>query len=512
MAANHPNMLGPPLRAKPPLRYARSATSSLPGLEQAAPRVSYSERSQSRISGHSHTPLSGRSQVSIESPLDKPLPDTPSPSKLHDFLEEDIVESYKHRTPPYDAKHPGTYQLAPSSSIWSNSSEAFVSPLTQFFGTKSDHDLKPPTYIYEQNPYAASDSRLVKPPSTLAPPKSRSNLDKSRFDFQDSSKSSLRSDTSPYSFTPSVAPSEAHSAHYKMEPKGASTVSPISPLTPLQTHIPPPASSYSSPYYPVSPRITNVVDDNGLVPSPLYSSTSKLSQISTSKNSQLGTEISPRLSSEFSIASSEKASFYSNAARDSLERFQGKNFSSPPIQNNPERHRPPHIETVQKTAPELAREYRRASLSSPRTPRTPRSPWRKSGASIQNGITSMYDTLTGLAPSISRHKPSKSVPFAATIQEGIGTPIPLDRRTPAIPKTAYQHLGAKVWELEEKGKGKQKVKDKRGFFDKVVSGGGEKKMSSKDKESAKKRDELKGKIRVIGLADRSSNGEVSNWI
>ena len=504
-------MLGPPPRAKPPLRYARSATSSLPGLEQTAPRVSFSERSQSRTSGHSHTPLSGRSQISIDSLLDKPLPDTPSPSKLHEFLEGDIIDSYKHRTPPYDAKHPNTYKLAPSSSIWSNSSEAFVSPLTQFFGTNSDHDLKPPTYIYEQNPYAASDSRLVKPPSALAPPKSRSNLDRSRFDFHDSSQSSLRSAASPYSFTPSVTPSEAHSVHYRMEPKGASTLSPISSLTPLQTHIPPPASSYSSPYYPVSPRITNVADDNGLVPSPLYSSTSRLSQTSTSKHSQLGTEISTRLSSDFSIAPSEKASIYSAAARDSLERFQGKTFSSPPIQNNPERHRPPHIETVQKTAPELAREYRRASLSSPRTPRTPRSPWRKSGASIQNGITSMYDTLTGLAPSKSKHKTSKSVPFTATIREDVGTPIPLDRRTPAIPKTAYQHLGAKAWELEDKSSGKHKVKDKKGFFDKVV-GSGEKKISSKDKESAKKREELKGKIRVIGLANQSPDGQVNSWI
>ena len=510
MAEKHPGMLGPPPRAKPPLRYARSATSSLPGLEQAVPRVSFSERSQSRVSGHSHTSLSGRSQVSIDSPRDKPLPDTPSPSKLGEFLTEDIIESYKHRTPPYDAKHPNTYKPAPSSSIWSNSSEAFVSPLTQFFGASSDHDLKPPTYIYEQNPYAASDSRLVKPPSTLAPPKSCSNLDRPHFDSHNSSHSSLRSAASPYSFTPSIAPSETHSVHYKMEPKGASTLSPISPLTPLQTHIPPPATSYSSPYYPVSPRITNVIDDNGLIPSPLYSSTSALSQISTSKYSQPGKEISPHLSREFSIVS-EQASISSMAARDSLDRFQGKTFSSPPIQNNPERHRPPHVETVQKTAPELAREYRRASLSSPRTPRTPRSPWRKSGASIQNGITSVYDTLTGLAPSKSRHKTSKSVPYAAAIREDIGTPIPLDRRTPAIPKTAYQHLGTKAWELEGKNKGKHKVKDRKGFFDKVVSGG-EKKMSSKEKESAKKREEMKGKIRVLGLANQSGDGEISNWI
>ena len=508
MAEKYPSKLGPPPRAKPPLRYARSATSSLPGLERAAPRASQSEHSQSRISSLTHTPLSGRSQTSIDSPLDKPLPDTPSPSKLRQFLEEDIIDSYKHRTPPYDAKHPNSYKPAPSSSIWSNSSEAFVSPLTQFFSTDSSADLKPPTYIYEQNPYAASDSRLVKPPSTLAPPNPRSNPDRSRFDFHDSSNSSLRSAASPFSFTPSIAPSETHSAHYKIEPQGASTVSPISPLTPLQTHALPPATSYPSPYYPVSPRITDVVDP-GLVPSPLYSSTSKLSQISTSKHSQQGTGISPRLSSEFSIASSRKVSIHSAAARDSLERFQGKTFSSPPIQNNPERHRPPPVETVQKTAPELAREYRRVSLSSPRTPR---SPWRKSGASIQNGITSMYDTLTGLAPSMSKHKPSKSVPSTSAARKAVGTPIPLERKTPAIPMTPYQHLGAKAWELEEKGKGKQKLKEKKGFFDKVVGSGGEKKMTSKEKESARKREELKAKIRVIGLADQMPDGRVNNWL
>ena len=503
MAEKYPGMLGPPPRAKPPLKYARSATSSLPGLEKAAPRASQSKRSNSRLSGQSHTPLSGRSQVSINSPLDKPLPETPSPSKLRDFLAEDIIDSYERMTPPY--KKPDT------SSVWSNSSEAFVSPVYQVLGPDSDADLQQPLYNYDPNgPYAASDSRIVKAPRT---PKTLSNLNKSRFEFRES----FHSQRSEYSFTPSVAPSETHSAYYKTESKGASAVSPICPLTPFQAQTLPPASSYSSLYYPPSPHITNVVD-HGLVPSPLYSSTSKLSQISASMQSQLGTEVSSRLSNEFSVASSRKASIHSVAARDSLDRFQGKTFSSPPIQNNPERHRPPPVEIVPKTAPELAREYRRASVSSPRAPRTPRSPWRKSGASIQSGITSMYDTLTGLAPSKSKHKSSKSVPSTTQApRKAMSTPIPLERRMPAISMTPYQHFSTKAWELEEEkaksGKQLQKAKEKKGFFEKVVSPGGEKKISSKkEKESARKREELKGKIRVIGLADQMPDGTVNHWL
>ena len=83
--------------------------------------------------------------------------------------------------------------------------------------------------------------------------------------------------------------------------------------------------------------------------------------------------------------------------------------------------------------------------------------------------------------------------------------------------TPYQHFGTKAWELEEEkaksGKQLQKAKEKKGFFEKVVSPGGEKKMSSKkEKESARKREELKGKIRVIGLADQMPDGTVNHWL
>ena len=153
----------------------------------------------------------------------------------------------------------------------------------------------------------------------------------------------------------------------------------------------------------MSPRITNVVDES-LVPSPLRFSTIDYD--------------SP--ASRFSSDSSDAGSCHSGI-RGSMKSYARKTFSK------------------RNTTPEVVDKPRLASSTKPKARLSSIASNRR--ASIQHGIEGMYETLTSFSLSPAKNKPP-SLQFESTGKVHNTREL----RSPAIPLTPYQMIGAKAFE------------------------------------------------------------------
>ncbi|KAL8951960.1 MAG: hypothetical protein Q9222_002083 [Ikaeria aurantiellina] len=287
--------------------------------------------------------------------------------------------------------------------------------------------------------------------------------------------------------------------------------------------------NHEGPPSPMSPRITDVVD-HSLVPAPL--------QFASFEESE-------RPSSRFSSSSSEIESHH-DGVRNSLKGVAWKAF---------------HFRKSSKGTDDtdwaaFTRFQEKASLT-PRRQSRIGSFVSQRRASLQNGLADMYDTLTSLTgPS----KNSKPAPIAT---KGPGKPRKPRIRSPAIPLTPYQEIGAKAFETasksskkttrsnktrsdaashvslssqDKKGQGirfsmptygtprpEEKEAKSRSVVNKlasalqsgtvqVESAVGLNTMRVKRTKSEKKRQELKGKIKVIGLGRQDGDGTSGHWL
>ncbi|KAL9101834.1 MAG: hypothetical protein Q9187_009195 [Circinaria calcarea] len=119
----------------------------------------------------------------------------------------------------------------------------------------------------------------------------------------------------------------------------------------------------------------------------------------------------------------------------------------------------------------------------------------------------MYDTLTNISIGPSKFKPSLNLKKRTT--------IPRDMRSPAIPITPYQYLGAKAWEASPKSPKPKSAKKKHFSLPSKLdsptkwyklSSRGSNKASAGEKEAEKRREELRKRIVVIGAADQFPDG------
>ncbi|KAL8799316.1 MAG: hypothetical protein Q9182_005991 [Xanthomendoza sp. 2 TL-2023] len=278
----------------------------------------------------------------------------------------------------------------------------------------------------------------------------------------------------------------------------------------------------------MSPRITDVVD-HSLVPAPL--------QFTSFAEGE-------RPRSRFSSSSSEVESHH-DGIRNSLKDAARKAF---------------HLKKESKTTHET--DYAAFDRFQERRGSTPRRQSRLGSlisqrrASIQQSIASMYDTLTSLAT------PSKGAKPPPVVTNGPARAHKPRIRSPAIPLSPYQLQGPKVWETSSKASKKTIKSDKarsegvshvsllsqdqkseirfstpiynaslvqdkkpksRSMVNKFASAfqSGTVQMESavglrtnrvKRTKSEKKRQELKGKIKVIGLGEQSAGASGSQWL
>ena len=119
-------------------------------------------------------------------------------------------------------------------------------------------------------------------------------------------------------------------------------------------------------------------------------------------------------------------------------------------------------------------------------------------ASIQKGLSTMYDTLTGLSI-----RPSR---LRSTVTASARSPIPREARSPAIPVTPYQRMGKKAWETPpQTPKLKTTKKSRFSFFPdsrNAVAMDATKRPTVRKTESEKRREALKKNIVLIGPTDQ----------
>lgn len=180
--------------------------------------------------------------------------------------------------------------------------------------------------------------------------------------------------------------------------------------------IPKPVSDYDYSPSPMSPRIIDVIDDS-LIPLPLkYNRPEETS----------------RPSSHFSSSSSELKSVH-DSVRGALRSYARKAFH------------------LQKSFDNRNKKLSRKSTSSLEIPNIISSTSRRGSrigsivnqrrASIQHGLSNMYDTLTNLSITSSKAKPALNITATKNAR------VPRALRSPAIPITPYQKLGRKAWEV-----------------------------------------------------------------
>ncbi|MCJ1374752.1 hypothetical protein MMC20_005984 [Loxospora ochrophaea] len=243
-------------------------------------------------------------------------------------------------------------------------------------------------------------------------------------------------------------------------------------------------SEHDHPPTPLSARITDVVD-HSLMPSPL-----RISQISRSE----------RPSSHFSSSSSNADSIH-DGIRGSFRAYARKVLNVPKASaEDTEKKRImsvasakyPHMNL------DLTKRSRLSSVAS------------QGSASIQQGLSNMYDTLTSLSVGSSKAKPT--IDIASTKRKDIVR----ERRSPAIPVTPYQHLGRKAWETPKSPKQKSPKKIfpflPRSRSNATRFGRPTGQDPLRRTNSERRREELKKKIVVIGATDPYSVGRVSHWL
>ena len=264
---------------------------------------------------------------------------------------------------------------------------------------------------------------------------------------------------------------------------------------------------------PISARITDVVDQS-LVPSPLRFSKS---------------DDSDRASSQYS-GNAKNGETERPVWRRSIRTSREKSFPVSKISAEEKK--------IKRALSAASAKYPHMNLQPP--------PWRErlnsvasqQRASMHQGPSNVYETLRRLSSGSGKSK------HISTAHPKKRVHIPRELRSPAIPVTAYQTYGTKAWEKSpkslkspkpklpkqkspeaqpsESGSGTSDTARKKGFpllpktlvqpIWQSVGGKGREKHSSKGKASEKRREELKKKIVVIGLADQYPDGRVSQWM
>lgn len=437
---------------KPPLRYAQSSSSSLRGLENAFPKKS---------------PLPETFPDYDAYDLDKPLPPTPRrQSSLYDLLKEDIIDSYAERGPK-DELLPSYFLLTAATYISDEPNKPREIPK----GGK--HRREPSNHL-------ASDSTRVNKWLDGTKPTTAGTHSYGGVQTQTQTESfNSPSTTEQAARNPKMA--DEHANEYR---KVLSSPHPVSPFTFRAIEY---QAEYDHPDTPISSRIADVVDGS-LLPSRLTLSVIKGQERSSSRPSRASPD-------QDAHKPTMRQSFHSHARK--------------------------VLHTPKASAEETERR-RVMSVASAKYPHmslAPPPPWRdrvssmasQRRESLQQGLSHMYDTLTNISIGPTKFKPSLNLNKRTT--------IPRDMRSPAIPITPYQYLGAKAWEASPKSPKPKSAKKKKHYSipSKLDSPTRWYKLSRKDsekasageKEAEKRREELRKKIVVLGVADQFLDGRVS---
>lgn len=391
--------MGPssPMR-RPPLQHEESASSSLNGLEKVISRGSI--------------PFDIFEDL-IEKYLDKPLPPTPrKPSSVYSRHMEEIVGSYRDSRP--------RDEIEPT--------EFFLKPTTYDSSTSRILDTRPARPQLNHQAHAESDTvvdrwhtRQRTDRTTEVRSGSASNLRRSR-----SSRIDSFVGRSPFAKPKkSTRKAETLATEYREALRGRSPAPPVIEAIPY----------YSENDYfpsPISATITDVVD-HSLMPQPL----------------RVSSFDSERPSSHFSMTSSDSdTDRVHHGVRDSLKAYARKAFHLPKASAE-DKERERIISNAEAKYPYMSppssrRPSRLGSIASQRR------------ASIQQGLSHMYDTITSLSIGPAKMKYSTDAKKRAQISKEL--------RSPAIPTTAYQQLGTKAWETPKSPKSpKLKSPSKRHF-------------------------------------------------
>ncbi|KAI4276768.1 MAG: hypothetical protein LQ337_002251 [Flavoplaca oasis] len=485
---------------RPILRHAPSTSSSLAGMEKPfrSKETSPFEIYQDPIEVY-------LDQVQ----LNKPLPPTPrKPSSVYSMHREDEREIRQHRI---------QNDLLPSS--------VFLAPSTFRSSTSRLPDTAPirPKLTREAQTHAASDpiielrrdQKEYRGASTYVP-----NLQQ-EWSIDTGSTTGTTSEEQSSISKADIA--KLHADNYASVLHARSSVLPG--FVAEEYHV-----TQHQVISPMAPRITDVTDQS-LVPAPLRFTSY---------------EESERPPSRFSSSSSEAES-HRDGIRDSLRGIARKAF-----------HHRTQSKTTDETDWAAFDRFQERRGSTPRRQSRIGSLVSQRRASIQQSIAGMYDTLASLTtPS----KGSRPAPIVTSSPKKSHKPR---IRSPAIPLTPYQIQGPKVWETSSKSskktsrserarspdpgraslssphktaqirfstptygtlrkEEKEKEPKTRSMVNRFASAfqNGTVQIESavglntdrvKRTKSEKKRQELKGKIKVIGLGDQGTNGTGSQWL
>ncbi|KAL8939456.1 MAG: hypothetical protein Q9216_003344 [Gyalolechia sp. 2 TL-2023] len=483
---------------RPKLRRARSTTSSLAGMEKPYPHkeISPFEIYQDPVDLYLD-----------QAQLDKPLPPTPrKPSSVYSMQREEEQQAHPHRL---------RNDLLPSST--------FLAPATYRSSTSKVPDPTParPQLIRQAQTHAASDP-VVRPGRTKdKQPNLTVHLSKLQRELSFDSLSVSGTQSLPNKkLTPMEADrAEEYANNYTSVLHTRSSVFPTS--TAERYHL-----DHQRAPSPMSGRITDVLDQS-LIPAPL--------QFSSFEESE-------RPPSRFSSSSSEPEVHH---VRNSLRGMARKAFHS----------RKDSKDTDDTDWAAFTRFQKKASLTPRRQSRIGSFVGQRR-ESFQQSISGMYDTLTALSTPTRAPKPTP------VTTSGPSKPHKPRVKSPAIPLSPYQEMGPKAWETASKSSRKTTKSSKarlegasqvsfsledeksrirfstptygasfpherepkqRSMATKlasafssgavqVESAVGLNTMRVKRTKSEKKREELKQKIKIIGLGEPASSQTGGAWL
>ena len=375
-------MVSSSLVRRPPLQHETSSSSPLNGMEKVIRRSS--------------VPFDIFEDL-IEKYLDKPLPPTPrKPSSVYSTREEEIIDFYGERR-PRDETEPA---------------QIFLKPTNYSISTTRTWNTKPARPQLNYQAHADSDS-IVDRWHT------RQRTDRPT-EVRTASATSLRRSRS--SRADDFAVANATNKPRKSTRKAETLANDYRDT--LRKRLPAPPIIEAIPYYPendffpspISATITDVVD-HSLLPHPLSFSSLE----------------SERPSSHFSMTSSDSdTDGIHQGIRNSLKAYARKAFHLPNA--SAEQKETERIISIAEakyplmSPPSSRRPSRLGSIASQRR------------ASIQQGLSHMYDTIT-TSLSIGSSKPNSSSEAQRSLR------ISRELRSPAIPTTAYQQLGPKAWKI-----------------------------------------------------------------
>lgn len=483
---------------RPILRHAPSTNSSLAGMEKP---LRSKETSPFEIYQDPIELYLDRFQ------LNKPLPPTPrKPSSVYSMPREDEREIRQHRI---------QNDLLPSS--------VFLAPTTFRSSTSRLPDPVPvrPKLTREAQTHAASDPIIERRRDQKEHRGASTHLPNLQQEWSIDTGSTTGTTSEQQSLTSKADMAKQHADNYTSVLHTRSSILPG--FVSEEYHV-----TQHQVFSPMSPRITDVADQS-LIPAPLHFASQ---------------EESERPSSRFSSSSSEAGS-HRDGIRNSLRGMARKAF-----------HHRTQSKTTDETDWAAFDRFQERRGSTPRRQSRIGSLVGQRRASIQQSIAGMYDTLASLTT------PSKGTKPAPVVTGGPSKAHKPRIRSPAIPLTPYQIQGPKVWDTSSKSSKKTSKSEKarspgashgslsspnktsqirfstptygtsqkeekepktRSIVTRFTSAfqSGTVQMESavglntdrvKRTKSEKKRQELKGKIKVIGLGDQSATGSGSQWL